>query len=264
MYYTGLLGRNISYSRSPEIHNTYYEEHNIPFSYKIYDTRQEDLDIFIKNLTLNNIVGFNVTIPYKETIIKYLDKLVYPADKIGAVNTVAVKDNKLIGYNTDYIGFKESLECNNINIEGSSTLIIGTGGAAKCVYRVLKDLNASNIDVFSRNPQKTKVKFPQNIKILNIGDENNLKEYDVIVNCTPLGGANYKDMTPIKLQDIRKECIVYDLNYEPKESKFLKESKLLGAVTINGEDMLKLQAYASINLWKIHIFERGKKIDITK
>ncbi|NFV14174.1 shikimate dehydrogenase [Clostridium sporogenes] len=258
MYITGLIGKNISYSKSPQIHNDYYKKNNIPFSYKIFNLKPDQIDNFIKNLYKNNIRGFNATIPYKEIILQYLNDIVYPADKIGAVNTVVVQKNKLVGYNTDYIGFVKSLQYYNIQVKNLSCLIIGSGGSAKCIYYALKELGAKKICIISRNPEKAKLKFEKKVKILNSKDENKIDSYDLIVNCTPIGGPNFKEEKPIELKGLKKKCVVYDLNYIPRRSKLLKEAKEKGAFIINGEKMLDFQAYSAIDLWCLNGIEGGQ------
>ncbi|EJO5348051.1 shikimate dehydrogenase [Clostridium botulinum] len=258
MYTTGLIGKNINYSQSPKIHNNYYKKNNISFFYKIFNLNQNEMDDFINNLHENNIKGFNVTIPYKESIVKYLSNIVYPADKIGAVNTVAVKDNELIGYNTDYIGFIKSLQYYDIHVKNLNCLIIGAGGSAKCVYYALKELDAKDICIVCRNTEKAKLKFENKVKILDIKDENKIDRYDLIVNCTPIGGPNFKQEKPIELKNLKKNCVVYDLNYIPKKSKLLKDAKEKGAFIINGEKMLIFQAYSAIEIWCLDGIEGGQ------
>ncbi len=244
----GLLGRNIQYSKSPEIHNNFYLENNLDLKYELFDIGEEKIDDFIKNLKKNNIIGFNVTIPYKETILKYLNKLEYPANIIGAVNTVLVKGNELIGYNTDYFGFIESLKLNQIEVKEKSVLILGSGGAAKAVYHAVKDLEAKDIDVAGRNIQKIEKDFMLAHNIFNIKNDIDLHKYDMIINCTPLGNIN-NDIMPINLVNFNKNLLIYDLNYLPNKSKILYKGEKYGLRIINGETMLKCQAYYSINLW---------------
>ncbi|WP_315118044.1 shikimate dehydrogenase [uncultured Clostridium sp.] len=256
MKYTGLLGKNIGYSHSPQIHNNYYKINSIPLYYKIFDIDEKDISNFINNLKRNDILGFNVTIPYKRVILNYLKKIEYPADKIGAVNTVALTEEGLVGYNTDYYGFLESLKINKINLYKKKALIIGSGGAAKCVYEALKTLKLDSIDMVSRSIIKDKDEFKNIHKFLILAEENDYSPYHIIINCTPVGGENYKDISPINLGEINKDLIIYDLNYSPSKTKLLKSGELLGAKVINGELMLKLQAYKAIEIWKQHRLER--------
>ncbi|WP_125154646.1 shikimate dehydrogenase [Clostridium rectalis] len=253
MKYTGLIGNDIQYSRSPEIHNSYYEKYNIPLYYKIIDLKKDELLNFIKNVRLYNIVGFNVTIPYKRQIIEFLNEIEYPANKIKSVNTVVVGKDKLIGFNTDYYGFIQSLRYNKVSIKNNRALIIGSGGAARSIYYALLDLKIQSIDILVRNVSNIEYEFDKVDKILSTKGENDLSNYDLIINCTPIGGENYKNDSLITLKNTKKGLLVYDLNYSPKKSRLLKEAENLGANVMNGELMLKLQAYKAIEIWRVYI-----------
>lgn len=250
MNYSGLLGRNIQYTLSPPIHNEYYKKNNIPLEYKNFDIQEDEVEKFLEALSKNNIIGFNVTIPYKEYIMNFLQELSYPSDKIKAVNTVAVNDGKLIGYNTDYFGFIESLKANNINLQGKKSLIIGSGGAAKAVLYGVKDLGADEIHMVLRRKESIKEHSMYISKFFNFEEEFDLKNYDIVINCTPLGGANHIDDCPITIKNCDNDVIFYDLNYNPKVTKFMELGKRYGAKIINGMDMLYSQAYKSIDIWK--------------
>lgn len=250
----GLLGENISYSKSPDIHTKYYKNKNVLLEYKIFDIKNDELPCFINNLRNNNIIGFNVTIPYKENIIKYLDKIMYPADKIFAVNTVLVKNDILVGYNTDYFGFIKSLQDFNLNLSESSALIIGAGGAAKAVYHALVNLNCKEIIVSSRNAEKANLYFGDYCKVISLNNFVDLSKYKMIINCTPLGGINYREKLPIEVDTIKEDTIVYDLVYNPTKTNFLKEAENKGAIIINGESMLEYQAYKAADIWIDYIY----------
>lgn len=244
----GLIGRNIEYSLSPKLHNEYYNVNKIPFEYKLFNIEEEDLEGFLKDAYKNNTVGLNITIPYKEKVLKYLTRIEYPANFIGAVNTIHVKEKELIGYNTDYFGFIESLKEESIEVENKIVLIIGNGGAAKAVYYAVKDLKAKEIDIAGRDIAKIEKDFIMVNNILNINNINSLYKYDIIINCTPLGNLN-NDIMPIKLINFNRDLVIYDLNYVPNKSKILLEGEKNGLRIINGYKMLKAQAYYSINIW---------------
>ena len=248
MKVVGLLGENINYSKSPELHNTYYKENNIDLFYKLFDVKKQDLPYFMDGIS-NNIIGFNITIPYKESIKEYLYKLEYPANKIGAVNTVINNEGALIGYNTDYFGFIKSLEINKINVKHKNILILGSGGAAKAVYYALKDLRVKEIDIACRNLEKCKINFKYVNNIYDINRINDISNYYMVVNATPLGNVK-NNIMPIKIKEYKKDTIFYDLNYIPKKSLFLEKGQELGFKIINGEEMLYYQAMKAINLWK--------------
>lgn len=250
----GLLGHNINYSKSPIIHNEYYKLKSYDLEYKIFDLEESEIITFINNLRKNNIIGFNVTIPYKEKIIKYLDTITYPANKIKAVNTVLVAENSLLGYNKDYSGFVRSLKINNLEVKNGDALIIGAGGAAKAVYYGLLDLKCKSIDITNRNIDKATAYFGDNCKIIPIDSLKDLSKYNIIINCTPLGGKNYINSIPIEVATIKKGCVAYDLVYNPTETRFMREAKDRGAIVINGEDMLKFQAYEAADIWADYLY----------
>lgn len=261
MNYCGLLGKNIKYSKSPQIHNEYYAKHRIKLDYKIYDIQKNDIPDFLRCLKYNGIIGFNVTIPYKEYIIKFLTGMEQNATEIGSVNTVACINNELIGYNTDFYGFIESLAKYNIDVSDKKALVIGNGGVSKSVIHALTSLNIGSIDIIARNFKKSETKLLNyNINREFVWGENILTEdYNLIFNCTPIGGANYMNMSPLKLNALGKNTTVYDLNYIPEKSILLSQAEKLGAKIVNGELMLKLQAYKAIDIWKNIINEGEKK-----
>jgi len=257
--YTGLLGNNIQYSGSPKVHNDYYLLNGIPFNYKLFDLQNNEIAYFIENLEDNNIIGFNVTIPYKEHIINFLDKVTSPAKDIGSVNTVVLKNDKLIGYNTDYLGFIKSLKVEGINNLDGRALIIGNGGAAKSVFFALVDLGIEYIDISGRDKCKTIRKFPKIDNFIEFNSAINCNKYRIIVNCTPLGGANHPKEFGFKLQNTSEKNILYDLNYIPEKTLFLKQGEENGAKIINGKNMLKFQAHFAIDIWRASLREREDK-----
>ena len=256
---TGLLGNNIQYSLSPEIHSEYYRLNKLDFNYKLFDLPKNEIDYFIDNLDKNNILGFNVTIPYKEQIINFLNEVMYPATEIGAVNTVVLTNNKLIGYNTDYLGFIKSLQVEGINLIKGKALIIGNGGAAKSVFLALKDLGVERIDMTGRSKERILKQFPKINEFIEFNSTINCENYDIIVNCTPLGGINHIEEFPLKLKNTSEKNIFYDLNYIPEKTNFLKQGEENGAKIVNGKNMLKFQAYFAIDIWVASLKEQGDK-----
>lgn len=242
-YKLGLIGKNISYSFSRAYFKKKFEKEQINnITYENFDI--ENISLFrsiIENTP--NVKGFNVTIPYKESIIPFLDKLNKKAKEIGAVNTIKItKNNKLIGYNTDYYGFKKSIKP-SLKPTHKNALILGTGGASKAIAYGLKDLNI-NSHYVSRNI-KNGVDFTYDSLTEDV-----IKQHQIIINCTPLGTFPNVDTCPnIPYNSITKEHILYDLIYNPEESKFLKLGRQQGAVTINGLRMLKLQAQKAWSIW---------------
>lgn len=231
----GLIGRNIDYSFSKRYFNEKFRDLRINDSeYKNFDL--DKINDFIK-IDLSKIKGFNVTIPYKEKIIPFLDEIDEAAKMIGAVNTIVIKGDKLIGYNTDYIGFIKSFK-NNLDFK--KALIMGTGGASKAIQFSLK-LKKIKFDIVSRK-KSSDYKNYLTIK---------LKEYDLIINTSPLGTyPNIGEKPNINYNQINEKKFCYDLIYNPNKTMFLIESEKRGARIMNGLGMLKEQAEESWNLWK--------------
>ena len=237
----GLVGRNISYSFSRGYFAKKFENENLNYSYINFDLESiDDLLNAINNTP--NLKGLNVTIPYKEEVIPLLNKLNKRARKIGAVNTIQFKDNKLIGYNTDYYGFKKSLSPHLKNYH-KRALILGTGGASKAIAYALKKLNIEYTYV-SRSKKKG-VEYQYSDL-----DDNIITKHQIIINCTPLGTFPDIDQCPsIPYMAITKKHVLFDLIYNPEQTKFLKKGHDKGATTINGLKMLELQAEKSWQIW---------------
>jgi shikimate dehydrogenase len=237
----GLIGRNISYSFSRNFFKQKFESENIAAVYKNFDLAKADE---IKKLLQDNqeIEGLNVTIPYKQEIIKYLDQLDPIAEEIGAVNTIKIeKTGKLTGYNTDYFGFMESLKP-HLQKQHTQALILGTGGASKAVAFALKKLKLGYKFV-SRTPAAGNFIYSE----LN---KNHLDKYKLIINCTPLGThPNISDYPPIPIKFITKNHLVFDLIYNPPISVLMKQALQNNATVVNGQLMLELQAEKAWEIW---------------
>lgn len=244
---TGLLGRHIAHSRSPEIHTRYYRKHHLPFEYALFDIPRERIQHFIDVLDENQIVGFNVTIPYKQDIIGYVHELHASALECDAINTVVVKDGWRIGYNTDVYGFKKSLEDNRIQVKGKRVLILGSGGAARAVYVGLRNLDA-RVDMAFHSQERRKY-FQDVEQIIPLEEVHDIGGYSLVVNCTKLGSIE-DDRMPVEIQNFHKDTVLYDLNYVPMHSAFLRWGTQRGLQVVNGECMLYNQAIRSIELWK--------------
>lgn len=240
----GLLGKNIEYSFSRSYFSQKFEAEYLPFSYENFDL--EDISEF-KNLITNNpdILGLNVTIPYKEQVIPFLDILDKKARKIGAVNTITINKHKqLKGYNTDCYGFKKSIKP-FLKQHHKMALILGTGGASKAIAYTLKKLKF-NIDYVSRS-KKTGVKFTYDTIT-----KQDIKTYTLIINCTPIGTHPNLDACPnIPYSGITDQHLLFDLIYNPEETKFLQQGRHQGAQTVNGYQMLVYQAEKAWSIWNL-------------
>ena len=238
----GLLGKNISYSFSQNYFTSKFKQEGIDdaFSYENFDI--QNIDEFTAILQNNpNLIGLNVTIPYKEVIIPFLDELSENAKEIGAVNTIRISSNgKLFGDNTDYFGFNKSLE--PLLTHHKKALILGTGGAAKAVAFGLKKLNIDSIFV-SRQEKENTITYNQI-------DVKTFDEYQIIINCTPLGTSPKTELFPdIPYHYFTSRHIAFDLIYNPEKTEFLKKAEENRAITKNGYDMLVFQAEKAWEIW---------------
>ena len=238
----GLLGRNISYSFSKKYFTDKFNNENfVGCTYENFDI--PEITAFpevIKNIS--NLKGLNVTIPYKETVIPFLDKLSKKAELIGAVNTIKItKKGKLKGYNTDYYGFKKSLQP-LLQPHHKKALILGTGGASKGVAFALDELDITYTFV-SREAKENGIDYDR----INATTFDN---YQIIINATPVGTSPNVDAFPLLPYGFFTEKhIAYDLIYNPAETQFLKKAKDQGAQIKNGLDMLNFQAEKAWKIW---------------
>jgi shikimate dehydrogenase len=239
----GLLGKNISYSFSRGYFTEKFKELNlIKNKYVNFDIQKiEHFPAIIKEA--ENLKGMNVTIPYKEEVLKYLDKIDSTAKKIGAVNTIKfTKRGNLKGYNSDVVGFESSIKPLLKN-HHKKALILGTGGASKAIAYALKK-NKIKYKFVSRNPEgKKEISYDCLTQEL-------LHKYVVIINCTPLGTSPDIEKCPnIPYQYLTNKHLLFDLIYNPEVSTFLSKGKEKGATIKNGNEMLELQAEESWRIW---------------
>lgn len=236
----GLIGKNIDYSFSKKYFSEKFKKENLDCTYSNFDI--ENISQIESVLQKNGISGYNVTIPYKREIIKFLDEIDEVAKAIGAVNTIKKIDNKNIGFNTDSIGFEKSLIPLIKNKKPDCALILGTGGASKAVKYVLKKLKI-NYSTVSRKAGKSEFIYENlNDVIIN--------RFKMIINCSPVGTFPNTNKCPnIPYKNLTKEHILYDLVYNPIESLFLRRGKELGCKTKNGLEMLEIQANESWRIW---------------
>ena len=240
----GLIGKNISYSFSKTHFTAKFENEELDYSYENFDIA--DISQFPSVLKNNTeLLGLNVTIPYKEAIVPYLDELNPIAEEIGAVNTIKIDaSGKLIGHNTDYFGFQESIRP-FIKSHHSKALILGTGGASKAVAYAFKNLDIM-VDFVSRQPSE-KARFRYN----NL-TEALVNSYPIIVNCTPIGThPNVNECPDIPYDAVGQNHLLYDLIYNPIQTKFLICGEIKGATITNGFRMLELQAEKSWEIWSM-------------
>jgi len=239
----GLVGKNISYSFSQKYFTEKFKQLGLnSYKFRNYDIPEIEEFPFILYHREEDFKGLNVTIPYKQSVIKYLDEIKGDALKIGAVNTIKITDdNLLIGYNTDVYGFQKSIEPLLKN-HHKKALILGTGGASKAIAFTFEKLGVEYTFV-SRN-------VGENSMLYSLLTEQIIAENTIIVNCTPLGTHPDIENAPnIPYNFISEKHLLFDLIYNPLETKFLREGKKRGAIIKNGLEMLEFQAEKSWEIW---------------
>lgn len=242
MEFFGLLGEKLGHSLSPEIHKIILENIKKDGAYKLFEIPNDKLKDFTDGVKLLKIKGFNITIPYKESVMSHLDYISDEAKRIGAVNTVVLKEDKLYGYNTDYFGIDIMLKSKNVNVENKVVAVLGAGGACKAVLTYLLDNNANEVYIVSRNPLNTTLNISDNrVKIIGYEELEELKG-DIIINSTPVGMYPNIGKSPVNREIIKKYKILVDLIYNPLETEFLKMGREEDKVTVGGLYMLIGQA----------------------
>jgi len=236
----GLVGKSLAHSFSQDYFNRKFDQLQLDARYENFELRAIEE---VKNLLAQkDLVGLNVTIPYKEAVIPYLDELDNVAELVGSVNTIAFQKERIIGYNTDVIGFENSLKP-FLEHGMEKALILGTGGASKAVAYVLRKIG---LDVLfaSRNPMsENEISYEE----CNV---NAIKWHRLIVNTTPVGTFPDEDEAPdIAFDGVTSDHLLYDLIYNPEKTQFLKEGQRRGATIQNGLSMLKIQAEKSWEIW---------------
>ena len=240
----GLIGQTLTYSYSPIIHKEVFAGQNIEGSYDLLEVNPTTFQETIPKM-LKNYHGLNVTIPYKNQIIPFLDELDPLSRQIGAVNTVMNRDGFLEGFNTDAHGFLETLEKYKVPSKGCRYLVLGTGGAAKSVYYALQTLPVASVSFVSRNEESHWIKdekiWTYETLLPGCGD--------VIVNTTPVGMTSKEARSPLEPRFLEGASHVVDLIYNPQKTPLLRDGEKLGLVGVNGLYMLVSQAIRSEEIW---------------
>ncbi len=258
----GIFGYPLKHTLSPKLHSEMFIQNHINAVYLAFETENHNnIADCMKSLNIN---GANITIPYKEKVIDYLDWIDVDAQNIGAVNTIKNVKGKLYGYNTDYLGFMYMVK-NNINLyKEKKFTVLGAGGAAKAIVYALYKLGIKHINLLNRskknadNLKKSMEKFID-MDIGSLNDKTILKSSNVIINCTSVGLKD--DSLPIDINYIDK-AEVLDIIY--KDSALIKKAKQKGLNAINGLDMFIEQAFYSFKIWTEIEFDRKKAYKILK
>lgn len=262
----GLIGRNVDYSWSPLIHNTAFEKLGLPCFYTIFNISGPELIAdALHGARALGISGFNVTIPYKKTVVPYLDELSPEALAIGAVNTIVNDNGRLSGYNTDIEGFASPLKPWSDRIRGTRVCIFGNGGAALAAVEAFRlFFEPSSVLLFVRDLDKADDMLEGYLhrdlvtpcftdELEQAAGARLLRECSVVVNATPVGTAGRPDtgrsVVPAGKDLLQPGQIVYDMVYNPLETRLLADARTAGAKTVSGIEMLIAQAARAFSIW---------------
>lgn len=238
----GLIGYPLSHSFSKKYFTEKFEKENIPNSkYELFEIKNIDKLKSVLEENSNDLLGLNVTIPYKQEVIPFLDELDDSAEQIGAVNVIKLENGKLKGYNSDYFGFKHSLET-FLDGELPDALVLGTGGASKAIVQALKDMGIKHQYV-SRKKSDVSITYDE------VNDV--IEDYKLIINTTPLGMyPNVENCPDLPYDKLDGSYFLYDIVYNPEETLFMKKGRSSGAKAIHGMDMLVGQAEKAYEIWE--------------
>jgi len=242
-----VIGNPIEHSLSPALHNYWIKSNNINAIYEKKKLEEDELGNTVLQIKQRKIEGVNVTVPFKRTIIPFLDELSAEAKSTQSVNTLYLKDNKVIGHNTDIIGFETSIKKSKFNIFNKEVLILGAGGVVPSIIFALKKMKVSKIKISNRTKEKAEnlKKLFKNLEIIEWGE---IPHFDVIINATSIG-LKKDDHINLDFSLISKNNLFYDVIYNPRNTNFLKTGKSLGNTILNGKLMFIYQALSAFNIW---------------
>ena len=242
-----VIGNPIEHSLSPKLHNHWIKENKINATYDKKQLNESNIEEIIGEVKKGKINGINVTVPFKKSVIPFLDQLTPLAKEVQSVNTIFKKDNKVVGDNTDIGGFEKSLKYINYDIKNKNVFILGAGGVVPSIILALKRLGAAKIILSNRTKEKTddlKKKYTD-LEIIDWGETPN---FNMIINATSLGLKN-DDQIRLNYADIGTNKLFYDIIYNPSKTKFLSEAKQFGNQIENGKMMFIYQAQLAFKIW---------------
>ncbi|MGL4796772.1 MAG: shikimate dehydrogenase [Paraclostridium sp.] len=253
-----LIGNPVEHSFSPYIHNYLFEKYSINNNYVCFNVCNEDLKEAINGVKALGIAGCNITIPHKVEIMKYLDYIDPNANLIGAINTIKNENGRLIGYNTDGIGFVKSITDKGFEVKGKDIIILGAGGACRSIAVELASQGAKNIEIRNRSAENAKIICDIITNNFNTNSTYSTKDIcskdlvniDIIINTTPIGMDKDFESCPINEDiEVNDKLLVCDIVYNPHETKFIKWAKNNELDVIYGIDMLINQAIYGFYIW---------------
>ena len=242
-----VIGNPIDHSLSPLIHNYWFKKNMIDATYEKKLMNKDEIEKLINEVRKSEIQGANVTVPFKNTVVPFLDRLSPEANATKSVNTISLEGNEVVGHNTDVAGFELAIRYKKFDVRKKKILIIGAGGVVPSIIYSLKKMNAGKIFLTNRTQEKIEnlKNYFKEIETLEWGKTG---KFDMIINATSVG-LKKDDKININLNEFGKNKFFYDVIYEPKETLFLKEAKNLGNQTENGKMMFIYQAHQAFFIW---------------
>ena len=242
-----VIGNPIEHSLSPKLHNYWFKKNNIDAVYDKKQINEADIKKIISEVRNGKIDGINVTVPFKKSVIPFIDELSSEAKESQSVNTIYKENNKVLGHNTDISGFELAMRGKSYDIKGKKIFILGAGGVVPSIILALKKMGAHKIILSNRTKKKAEQlkKTFSDLEIVNWGETT---EFNMIINATSLG-LNKEDEIKLDYADLGPNKLFYDVIYNPKETKFLSKAKQFGNQTENGKMMFIYQAHQAFTLW---------------
>jgi len=242
-----VIGNPVSHSLSPLLHNYWIKQNKLDAIYEKKKLKDNELKNIIFEVRQGNINGVNVTVPFKNVIIPYLDELSDEAEKTQAVNTICLKNKRVYGHNTDIEGFEKAIKKTNFDFVNKKIFILGAGGVVPSIIYASMKMKFSKIFVTNRTKERAE-KIKSIFKSIKLIDWGEIPDFDVIVNATSVG-LNQEDKIDLDFNKIGKDKLFYDVIYNPSETNFLNIGKKLGNKYENGKLMFIYQAFSAFKLW---------------
>jgi len=241
-----VIGNPIDHSLSPKLHNFWFKKNKIEAIYEKKLLEEKEIPKLIESIRKSEVNGANVTVPFKNSVIPFLDSLSSEAKKTNSVNTICTEKDKLIGHNTDIAGFELALRYINFDVRKKKALIIGAGGVSPSIILALKNMGCENVYLTNRTFEKAEI-LKETFNDITIKKWGDIPEFDIVINATSVG-LN-KEKFDLELNKFGNNKFFYDVIYNPSETDFLKKAKLNGNKTENGRMMFIYQAHQSFALW---------------
>ena len=242
-----VIGNPIQHSLSPNLHNYWFKKNNIKAIYEKKLIDENNISEIILDIKKDKIQGVNVTVPFKNKVIKYIDQLTDEANESQSVNTLYKFNGKIFGHNTDISGFELSLRHIKYDVKNKRVLILGSGGVVSSIIMALNKMEPLKILLSNRTQTKAE-KIKETFKTLEIVKWGEIPDFDLIINATSLG-LNINDDLKLNYEKIGKSKYFYDVIYNPRETNFLKKARMYGHSTTNGKMMFIYQAHQAFTIW---------------